>query len=218
MAWKPVIFSLNIIHGSAQMVHCYVLPKSCKEDFFGTFIYAFNESSKRESLWEDMKSKKTECPWVVMRDLNCVRRVEERIGAPVRLAEMIPINQCLQFCGLEDIISTGCSFPWNNKQGGDARVFSKLDRILVNEAWVERYGNAAGKFMQEGEFDHTPAILSMYPHFPKGRHPFKYFTMWSLSPHFIELVRRNWQTQINGSKMFSVVRRMKLIKKDLKEE
>ncbi|XP_010693317.2 uncharacterized protein LOC104906279 [Beta vulgaris subsp. vulgaris] len=130
---------------------------------------------------------------------------------------MAPINQCLQSCGLGDITSTGCLYTWNNKQSGNARVFSKLDRILVNEAWGERYEHAAGKFLQEGEFDHTPAILAVYPQMPRGRCPFKYFTMWRLSSQFIDIVSRNWQVHVQGTKMYAVVQKMKKIKKELKE-
>ena len=54
----------------------------------------------------------------------------------LNLHDRAPINQCLQFCGLDDIVSTRSSFTWNNKQSGNARVFLKLDRILMKLWWI----------------------------------------------------------------------------------
>lgn len=36
-------------------------------------------------------------------------------------------------CGLQDLDSTGAYYTWNNKQPGENRVYSKIDRVLVNE-------------------------------------------------------------------------------------
>lgn len=58
---------------------------------------------------------------------------DERIGGNVRDVELIPLRECVSRCGLSDLKSTGSFYTWNNKQEGDARIFSKLDRVLCND-------------------------------------------------------------------------------------
>ncbi|XP_048492984.1 uncharacterized protein LOC104907175 [Beta vulgaris subsp. vulgaris] len=163
LVWKPGVFSVNILHSTDQFIHCYVQPISGRTSFFCTFIYAYNESARRESMWASLRDVKTKEPWITIGDLNYVRHVDERIGALVRSGEMEPINRCMIDCGLDDKRSSRYFFTWNNKQQGDARVFSKLDRIMANEAWIDTYESAEGCFMQEEEYDHTPALLSICP-------------------------------------------------------
>lgn len=58
---------------------------------------------------------------------------EERIGTVLRDYEIVPFRRCVSKCGLDDIKSTGCFYAWNNKQGGEHRVYCKIDRALCNE-------------------------------------------------------------------------------------
>lgn len=60
--------------------------------------------------------------------------IDERIGSLVREGETHDIMVCMEDCGVTDIRSSGNFFTWNNKQQGEARVFSKLDAMLSNQA------------------------------------------------------------------------------------
>lgn len=68
----------------------------------------------------------------MMADFNCVLRSEERIGRPVTVAEIKDIKHCMEACELHDLRSTGSFFTWNNKQEGNDRVLSKIDRVVIN--------------------------------------------------------------------------------------
>ncbi|XP_056685787.1 uncharacterized protein [Spinacia oleracea] len=143
--------------------------------------------------------------------------IEERIGAPVRQSEILDICSCMHTCGMEDLKCVGNLFTWNNKQQGDKRVFSKIDRILANQAWQDSYPEAEVCFLPEGHFYHSPGLLTVYPGVDGGKKPFKYFTMWKASPVFTDTVQSAWNTQIRGSKMFIVVSKLKRFKLALKE-
>lgn len=217
IAWKPGIFSVNILQASSQAIHCYVSPVSGLPSFFCTFVYGFNKPYQRKELWEFIKQKNTQEPWLLCGDLNCVMHVDERIGAPLRRREIESITQCMNECNMVDVKSTGSLFTWNNKQLGEARVYSKIDRIMANQAWQTHYCNAEVGYLNEGLFDHTPALLTVYTREKSGRKPFKYFTMWRHSDQFHSKVAEAWQTTIRGTKMFSVVQRLKYTKQALKE-
>lgn len=97
------------------------------------------------------------------------------------------------------------------------RVFCKLDRVMGNSKWIEMFPTAEAYFMPEGLFDHSPMLVTVYPEISRGKLPFKYFTIWSKAPGFLERVQECWQTQVEGTKMFQVVRRLKLVKEELKK-
>ena len=61
-------------------------------------------------------------PWIILSDFNCVANLDERIGSPVRLAEVQPLRDCLAICGVHDLKFHGRFFTWSNKQVGNNRV------------------------------------------------------------------------------------------------
>ncbi|XP_021853803.2 uncharacterized protein [Spinacia oleracea] len=212
-----ISFTMNIIAASSQFLHCYITPLSGMPSFHCTFIYAFNDHGMRQELWRDLSLLNTQGPWILCGDFNCVMAVDERIGCPVRHAEIVDINNCMHLCGMEDVKCVGNLYTWNNKQQGHDRVFSKLDRVLANQSWKGCYPTTEVCFMPEGQFDHSPGLLTIYPRIGGGRKPFKYFTMWKSSPVFNDTIQAAWNTQVSGSKMFMLVSKLKSVKIALKD-
>ncbi|XP_056697648.1 uncharacterized protein [Spinacia oleracea] len=198
-------------------MHCFIQPVSGMPSFFCTFIYAFNDSCNREVLWKDLKSLNTRDACILCGDFNCVMNTDERVGSPVRNAEIVDICECMDSCNMEDIKSVGNFYTWNNKQHGPARVFSKIDIIMANPKWLGVYSSAEVCFMNEGCFDHSPGLLTVYPRDTGGKKPFKYFTMWKAAPQFMTLIQEQWTGTVQGSKMFGVVDKVKKVKLALKE-
>ncbi|XP_010693313.2 uncharacterized protein LOC104906276 [Beta vulgaris subsp. vulgaris] len=161
-------------------------------------------------------ARKINGPWLMGGDFNCVLYMDERIGAQVSSWDIEPIRSCLDECGLYDMKCSGNRFTWNNKQEGNDRVFAKLDRVLINAQWEEIYQNVGTSFLNEGEFDHSPAIVAGNESHGQCKKPFKYFTMWKQSPHFEELVKGCWLDRVMGNRMYAVTTKLKRVKKELK--
>ncbi|XP_074266168.1 uncharacterized protein LOC141588632 [Silene latifolia] len=68
----------------------------------------------------------------------------------------------------------------------------------------------------EGHFDHTPCLVSEGDKDGRQNRPFKYFNMWSSAPGFQKCVTKAWSTSVLGTKMYKVVRKLKLLKPALK--
>lgn len=49
------------------------------------------------------------------------------------------ILNCMMKYGMYDLSRTDCLFAWNNKQQEESSVFSKLDRVMVNDACSEMF-------------------------------------------------------------------------------
>ncbi|KAL2943893.1 LINE-1 retrotransposable element ORF2 protein [Bienertia sinuspersici] len=152
-----------------------------------------------------------------MGDFNCVMNIEERIGNAVRQREMEPMRRCISECELQDIPYSGHFYTWSNKQATEDRVWSKLDRVMANQIWLEKFQSANAVFLTEGCSDHWPAILRMNSEVGKGRKPFKYFQMWQQAPDYYQRVQQAWEVEIRGTAMFKVSQKLKKVKNSLKE-
>lgn len=103
-------------------------------------------------------SKFISFPWVILGDFNCVENLDERIGSPMRLAKVQPLRDYMY--NVHDVKHHGRLFTWTNKQAGDNRVISKIDRVLGNDQWEDKFPNSLVHFLAEEEYDHIPMVVS----------------------------------------------------------
>ncbi|KAL9237146.1 hypothetical protein vseg_011732 [Gypsophila vaccaria] len=116
-----------------------------------------------------------------------------------------------------DSPAIGAKFTWNNKQDPDTRTYRKLDRMLVNQEWLIKYDQYVANFLPEGYSDPTPCIIHQIQHLHRPNRPFKYFNMLSKDDRFTTLVKQNWETKIDGTSMFQIVKHLKELKPILKK-
>ncbi|XP_074316286.1 uncharacterized protein LOC141652637 [Silene latifolia] len=153
----------------------------------GDFVTSINDEltksaemvEERVPLWNALKSWSITEPWVVLGDFNNVKYTSERVGKLVKDAEMIPFQEVLDECELHDMKTTGAFFTWTNKQPSETRVFSRIDRVVVNTAWLDVWPDYFAHFAPEGSFDHCPCAISCEVDKIPRRKPFKFFNMWS---------------------------------------
>ena len=82
-------------------------------------MYGSSKKLGRLQLFHDLQeiSKTMNSPWIILGDFNCVANFDERHGQPVRLHEIKPFRECLDWCGMHDL-HEGHFFTWSNKQAG----------------------------------------------------------------------------------------------------
>ena len=136
---------------------------------------------------------------------------EERIGSLVEEIEIRDIRMCMTACELSNIKSVGNLFTWNNEQEGSRRLYSKLDRVMANSRWQDIYSSAEVCFQNEGEFDHSHALITVYPRDNTGVKPFRYFTMWKSAPQFMDIVKKGWSSTVQGTKMYVILQKLKAV-------
>uniref|UniRef100_A0A803QAN8 Reverse transcriptase domain-containing protein n=1 Tax=Cannabis sativa TaxID=3483 RepID=A0A803QAN8_CANSA len=88
---------------------------------------------------------------------------------------------------------------------------------MANQRWLDAYPNAEALFLKEGIYDHSPGILSLFPKWKCGKKPFKYFRMWKSHPEYDGRVTAVWKQQINGTSMYQIVQRLKILKNVFQE-
>ncbi|XP_075096511.1 uncharacterized protein LOC142174589 [Nicotiana tabacum] len=162
VVWKPGIYDVNITIVSEQLIHCIVQHRGTRRQFNVTIVYGFNNQSMRRRLWEDIKSihQMVNGPWAIMGDFNSILSTEERVGSSVTMAKIREFKKCMEECSLQDMRSSGAYYTWSNKQPGDSRVMSKIDRVLINYEWTIKLPASEVHYMQLGLFYHAPSIIN----------------------------------------------------------
>ncbi|XP_074277993.1 uncharacterized protein LOC141601599 [Silene latifolia] len=163
IVWKPNLFDVQFLEYNAQYIHMHIIEKGSQLQFYHTIVYAFSGISERESLWSDLKriARYSHGPWAVGGDFNCVLSANERLGGKVSTSESEPFQDCLDSCSLMDSQALGAYYTWNNKQPPETKVYSRLDRFVVNQDWMQSFPNMVANFLPEGHFDHTSCLTQL---------------------------------------------------------
>lgn len=199
IAWDPDSFTVDIKLIDTQFMHCYVTPRGADVGFWCTFVYGLHERATREPLWHSLKIIADSCSdaWIVMGDFNSMMDLDDRIGSIVRLSEVQPMRNCMLHCKLTEVKTVGRLYTWNNKQDGEDRVFSRIDRVLANSEWNDLFDTAEANFMPEGHYDHSPMLLNCYQRAPQKR-PFRFLICGPLPLGSTPLLRRTGKSMCMG--------------------
>ncbi|GFZ07066.1 hypothetical protein Acr_19g0000030 [Actinidia rufa] len=153
-------------------------------------------------------------PWLLLGDFNNVLNDEEKSnGLPVTQYEVSDFMKCCCYdIGISDLRSTGVFFTWSNNT-----VWSKLDRAMVNVKWGQEGLLAQVNFGLPGKFsDHSPCVITLFGDNDQGPRPFKFFNMWTKHEDFLNVVDSSWSMQVEGTAMFKLCRKLKVLKGPLK--
>ncbi|XP_074300104.1 uncharacterized protein LOC141631314 [Silene latifolia] len=216
--WQPQVFQAQCIDSSSQHITIEVTETVSGDHFWYTVVYGSNDEAVRCDLWDILKETKIKCQgaWCICGDFNNVLNFHERIGRDVLWNEIRDFRDCVDYCEVQDISAHGAFFTWTNKQDPSSRVFSRIDRMMVNRDWYDMYPESNAYFMAEGIYDHNPCVCYRRMTDVRKKTQFKYFNMWSMAPEFKTIVNHEWNKQIRGTKMYSVVTKLKSLKKPLK--
>lgn len=67
---NPNFFHVHIIKCTSQLFYCLVKPRIGISEYYGTFVYAFNDARSRKELRQDLKLiKQDDVAWVWMKIL-----------------------------------------------------------------------------------------------------------------------------------------------------
>ncbi|XP_074266842.1 uncharacterized protein LOC141590131 [Silene latifolia] len=162
LIWQPHQYVVDVRCITDQLIHSKVFDKLRNISYYFTMVYGLNKDKERESLWDSLIhiSRGIDTAWMVGGDFNSLLHLNKRIGgAEVTWSDITPMRQMVDQCELMELKSTGSFFIWNNKQEVGTKVYSKLDRVLVNGEWLDDFPECLSHFLPEGLFDHCPCLI-----------------------------------------------------------
>ncbi|XP_020259105.1 uncharacterized protein LOC109835548 [Asparagus officinalis] len=219
--WNPNILNIQLISSSDQCITCTVKSLDGKLDCVISSIYGFNQMETRKELWSELKSIHQtvgNTPWLLFGDFNAIISNEEKIGGSIlHDSETEDFRNFINDCQLDHLKNIGCFYTWNNKQDHGSRIWSRLDRVLMNDKWIQNYNSSQVEFLLPKISDHSPGLITVSEDSYQGKRPFKFFKMWTKHACFLPTVANIWQQRIKGCTMFSVCSKLKTLKIALKD-
>ncbi|XP_057953975.1 uncharacterized protein LOC131148271 [Malania oleifera] len=213
--WDPLKVLVQTHHASPQAVHCTVKCLVSSNTFLCSFIYGYNSLVARRPLWLDLvqTGSSSTMPWMLLSDFNSVLKpVERRNGSPVSVYETKDINDCFNEVGLSDLNSSGCLLTWSN-----GNVWSKLDRVVVNQCWLGIGWNSHAVFQFPGILsDHSVCLVNLFADQDLDALPFKFFNMWSTYSDFMRIVKDVWENEFVGKLQYCFYKKLQILKKPLR--
>ncbi|XP_026459751.1 uncharacterized protein LOC113360457 [Papaver somniferum] len=168
-------------------------------------------------LWQQLETVNDNIPWLVIGDCNCILRNEEKKGGlETRTSVINEFSDWMEHNNLFEVDALGCNFTWTNGQSGHRRIISKLDRAIINPAWLSKFENWRCKDLPREVPDHSTLIGFPFA-VPKPKHaPFRVQKMWFLHADFMCMVTENWNLPVFGNPDFIFTFNLKRLKVEMK--
>ncbi|XP_042060420.1 uncharacterized protein LOC121804780 [Salvia splendens] len=215
LIWNPQMAKVDIVKTEKQVIHTRIRCALTLNEFNYSIVYGLYTDKERDQIWSSIFTFCGQVElYLISGDFNCVMSPEERTGGTRRTPnkESKELVATCALLGLQDVTATSCEFTWTN-----GRVFSKIDRIMVNEGCHNAGYLISARFPPPGaRTDHSPVIASLFGELRSFHKPFKYFNFWLTHAGFEPLLRDHWRIPIQGCKQFVLMQRGKEFKKMLK--
>ena len=111
-------------------------------------------------FYSPLKSKVSiEGPWCCIADFNVVLLSSEKQSKhPPLYKQMEEFSLALESCRLADMGFRGYPFTWNNKRPEDANIKERLDQVVANSEWRERFPASTLTHLFFHALDHAPLV------------------------------------------------------------
>ncbi|XP_028090360.1 uncharacterized protein LOC114290623 [Camellia sinensis] len=220
VCWDSAFCKVQKLHDSDQFIFCKVHDLTTDYMFKACFVYAGNKHEVRKDFFEYMvkiSQAQSNTPLVILGDFNAIRFPYKKSGGSVSWSkDTEEFNSHILQAELVDLSYGGCQFTWANKRTNGDYIASKIDRVLVNEAWLDTFPALFATFLPSAISDHSPAVIHISDKVTSFKKPFKYFDFWADHEDFCSVVSTIWNQYIQGVPMFRVCQKLKNLKPALK--
>lgn len=156
--------SFKIIHFKCSPHHL-ILSISTPSNgllYLLTAVHAPCDLIQRRNFWATiLASSRANTPWGIIGDFNAVLNASERWSTTrFQPASSKAFNNFISFISLRDIGFSGNSFTGSNNGQGRTYVTARLDRMLVNQAWLDVFKDPTITHLTRQALDHNPIMLS----------------------------------------------------------
>ncbi|CAN0924498.1 hypothetical protein LINGRAHAP2_LOCUS34221 [Linum grandiflorum] len=213
LLWRPDL-PLQVLRKTSQFIHVEIqLPQK----FFISFVYASNYVS----LCKDMFAGLSQCsptgfPWLVVGDFNAILQHEDASNVVTSFTSMDDFRKFVGDAHLDEHPSLGPHFTWVNHREASL-IARKLDRALMNTDWQVTFPRSTVRVLPCQNSDHCALLVQTDAGNPSYPKPFKYFNIWADHPSFLRIVQDSWRLRVQGTPLYCLTRKLKVLKGKLRE-
>ncbi|KAJ0744136.1 putative RNA-directed DNA polymerase [Helianthus annuus] len=185
--WNPTVLSVDSVSKNQRYLLISGFYRGVSDRLNIVNIHAPNDVGRRRDLWVDLAEviSQNSGLWILLGDFNEVRSAEERINSRLDGGASDAFNGFISNTGLLEYSMSGGKFTFIS--GHFEIKMSKLDRFLVNDAFMSNWPCARVVVHKRGLSDHCPISLSCSVA-DFGPIPFKFFNSWIGEPKLTEIV------------------------------
>ncbi|KAK4383213.1 hypothetical protein Sango_2797500 [Sesamum angolense] len=221
LAWYPLEVGVEILTVEPQFIHCRAFNKRMHTRSLISVRYGDYDIIPRRDLWGALRTLSTRIsdePWLVLGDFNAVNDDSEVCGrAADTSVSMAEFRNCIRDTGLVQLPFTGCPFTCHNCSEGTRSLWKRLDRMLVNEAWLDVWPGSSYLCTLPSTSDHSPLILTGTNR--DAEHAiFRFDNYLAHQPGFLDSVENIWKHRISGTSMYEIVCKLKLLKAEFRRQ
>ncbi|XP_062089505.1 uncharacterized protein LOC133796040 [Humulus lupulus] len=210
---------VDILLEDPQLVHCRIKVGGQQDFFFATVVYGSNSIGERKRLWDKLASiGHLKIPWIIFGDFNAMFGYQDRIGGRQVLAKDIADAQDWLALGqVEELKCEGALYSWSNNQEAGDRIFSKLDRVFINDLWLEVFPKTIARFKWDCISDHSFYVIRNQEVNKVGFVPFRFGNHWMQYRGYKEAVLCCWNEPVtSGGGLCRIVQKLHRVKHVLK--
>ncbi|KAL0912148.1 hypothetical protein M5K25_018101 [Dendrobium thyrsiflorum] len=216
--WNATNLNFVISLKTDQMITGFVSSNNT-QTFLLSIIYASNDREARSRLWDQLRScvPTQNIPWIVMGDFNCYRFASEKLGGnALTQSSLGEFNSMIFDANMSDLPSIGNTYTWFN-QRQENPIHIKLDRILVNEYWMNNLSNTYYSIQAPSCSDHCPLILQNSD-VSNANHRFMFKNYWTSLDSFWYIVLDVFSVRSLGNPITDFCSKLKSLKCRIKGE
>jgi len=184
-----------------------------------TLVYASTCYRKIRDLWSTISIIQNQhlMPWACIGDFNTILGSHEQRSSysPARLA-MEDFQQWTDTNNLIHMHTRGGAYTWSNGRRGRFNIQRRLDRVIVNEYWINSCTSSNVCTLTKVRSDHYPLLLEFMSLDIQFASTFKFLKMWVEHPDCINIVKQCWNNPIVGCPMYVLSQKLKVLKENLK--
>ncbi|KAL8507347.1 hypothetical protein ACS0TY_018043 [Phlomoides rotata] len=146
----------------------------------------------RRDLWADITTH-ANMSLCVMRDFNVVLGAHERSRGARNPAR--PSQEFMAFMDeahLHDMDTSGPQYTWVTRRSNHGYMAARLDRVLVNDGFLDLWHSATATVLPRISSDHHPILLTLQETADHSIRPFRFQNMWTTHPSFLPMVSESW--------------------------
>ncbi|XP_071713963.1 uncharacterized protein [Rutidosis leptorrhynchoides] len=212
LGWDPGIVNVMVLSSSEQVMHCQVIFVHDNSHIFISYIYAANYYSDRRKLWNELTLHHRyvrDFPWVLMGDFNSSLHLDDSTSGSSKITiSMRKFRECIDSIQVTDLNHMGLHFTWNQKPKASSGILKKIDRVMVNDAFLTSHVNAYALFQPYRISDHSPAILKIPAGNMVRRKHFRFSNYIVYKDQFQSCVKEGWDMHVEGHSMFQLVKKL----------
>lgn len=116
---------------------------------------------------------------------------------------------CIIEAGLEDVGYIGNPFTCCNNRGAPTTMWKRLDRMLFNIEWFDRFGSISVSHLVRACSDHLPLLIQSNNNTEAFVKYFRFLNLWTNHDHFMNEVRDAWTRDYQGNPTWNLHQKLK---------